>query len=488
MVIINRWKCYRCRAEGIHVEIAERKASIHEQVGGGGCATVLLAERTDRTVVLDGLEYFKPLDGRRREQDPEVTRIVERVDVCLEQTNMSRRFKELGFDVIAREHAKHYMNLFRSMIPKTFNSNYYSPCWDAPLELELNGSKIRSKFSDMTFVYDMEAYREAAGVSLQHDYGGKFTSEVVCLPKVFVAGFPKCGTTYLYSLMTDGLGIRSAQVEKEPHWWVVESPYDNPHLPTLEDIPMYLFNFANGSRLIESGQYDTITIDSSPNIMFDWLRYYKNEPPITYCQMPAIIPEVLPDSKFIVTMRNPVKMMYSAFWFSCTTNNITVPEHTRLRGPSIFHERVVIKLRQFRRCLQRYSLEWCVVNITYNLFSPELSCGRTRIEMGLYYVHVHKWLSVVPRERFMFLTLEETSQNKEAIGRSLWEFIGIPGEYKGVQPFEADKNEQDTIDYRNDPRLQMRKDTEQILNDFFQPYNQKLADLLGDPKFLWEVW
>lgn len=38
----------------------------------------------------------------------------------------------------------------------------------------------------------------------------------------------------------------------------------------------------------------------------------------------------------------------------------------------------------------------------------------------------------------------------------------------------------------DNPQLRMRKDTQEILTDFFRPYNQKLADLLGDDKFLWE--
>ena len=42
------------------------------------------------------------------------------------------------------------------------------------------------------------------------------------------------------------------------------------------------------------------------------------------------------------------------------------------------------------------------------------------------------------------------------------------------------------VDYKHDPRLQMREDTRQILEEFFQPYNQMLAELLGDDKFLWK--
>jgi hypothetical protein len=46
-------------------------------------------------------------------------------------------------------------------------------------------------------------------------------------------------------------------------------------------------------------------------------------------------------------------------------------------------------------------------------------------------------------------------------------------------------NQQRAVDYKNDPRLAMRNDTREILRSFFRPYNQMLADLLGDRKFLW---
>ena len=49
----------------------------------------------------------------------------------------------------------------------------------------------------------------------------------------------------------------------------------------------------------------------------------------------------------------------------------------------------------------------------------------------------------------------------------------------------CNEDSQHVIDYKSDPRLKMREDTKQILVQFFLPYNQLLAELLGDDKFLW---
>ena len=45
---------------------------------------------------------------------------------------------------------------------------------------------------------------------------------------------------------------------------------------------------------------------------------------------------------------------------------------------------------------------------------------------------------------------------------------------------------QHAVNYHHDAHLQMRHDTEALLEEFYRPFNQRLADLIGDSKFLWE--
>ena len=151
-------------------------------------------------------------------------------------------------------------------------------------------------------------------------------------------------------------------------------------------------------------------------------------------------------------------------------------------SPDTFHERIVTKLEQ---CLKHSSPEWCVLNITYDIYSRELPCGDTRISMAMYYIHIRRWLSGASQERFLFLTMEEVAKNTEAVGKKLWDFMGYPGEFKGVSESSC-QGKYNRNRHWNDSRLKMRKDTELILRDFLRPYNQMLAELLGDNKFLWE--
>ena len=129
----------------------------------------------------------------------------------------------------------------------------------------------------------------------------------------------------------------------------------------------------------------------------------------------------------------------------------------------------------------------CADLVTADLFSPEFpSYGRIRLEMGLYYLHARKWLSVVPRERIHFFTLEElvAQDLRDTVG-VIVDFLQLPHPHSlPTDELQCRENTQEKIDYRHDPRLMMREDTKQILEDFYQPYNQMLADLLGDDKFL----
>ncbi len=441
-------------------------------------------------------DKFKLLENKTRDwyklkhsidEDPGVQRILRRVDTCLQVTNMSYHFNAKGLDIAAKRHAKDFYKTVRTVIPKSFSADI--PCWETSYKVALHeGGKMALALDNFTAEFNSGEYHEALKLSLQEDYRGQFSSSVVCLPNVFLSGFPKCGSTYLYDMITKGLGIPVAQAEKEPHMWVSENSPAYSHELMPKHIAMYLLNFAKAASWI--GQSTTnkglTSIDATPNMMHSWPRYYGQESVVNYCLEPAIIPEVLPESKYIVIMRNPVETVYSAFWYSCTELDIAIPYEIQLQAPTIFHNRIDAKLNQFNKCLKHFSLEWCVVNITYHLYSPLLPCGKASLGMAIYYVHLQKWLSVVPRDNFIFLLLEEVLQKPDEVGRKLWQFMKLPGTYQGLVPFEADTNEQTTIKYHRDPHLQMRTDTKQRLKEFFQPYNEMLADLLGDDKFLWQ--
>ena len=162
----------------------------------------------------------------------------------------------------------------------------------------------------------------------------------------------------------------------------------------------------------------------------------------------------------------------------------------KFKGPYIFHERVTQKIEIFNDCRSLGEpLDKFVDVVAEDIFSPELpTYGRSRLEMGLYYVHAGSWLSVLPRDRIHFFTLEElVTQDLRQTGKVILDFLEISSTDKIIREFEhidCNENQRTVVDYKRDPRLKMRDDTRQILEKLFQPFNQMLADLLGDDKFL----
>ena len=425
--------------------------------------------------------------------DSEIDTVLQRMDRCLVSTNMTSYFRSHRYYNRAQINARHLLEGLRKTIP-TFTVPYDVPCWHTSF-LAVQQSPISMTGSIGTFHFHFVAHNHIFK-DVHWSRRGKemyVKQSVACLPKIFLLGYPKCGSTFLYCLIRKVLRLAlniqgSCEVAKEPHWWIVPGPRNVSQSPSADSVALYLLNFYKGAQYRERNM-SAVTIDSSPNLMFHWPRYSDDETMENYCLIPSVLPTVLPDSKYFVVMRNPISMLYSAFWFSCTMLGNKLSS-VKYKGPDIFHKRITTKIRRFNDCKNRGKpLDECVDIVAPNLYSSELpNCGRTRLEMGLYYFHTRKWLSVVPLERIHFFTLEELgTQDLTHSAHVILDHLEISS--KKMKFHESDlqcnENPQKMIDYKHDPRLMMREDTRQFLVEFFQPYNQMLADLLGDEKFLW---
>ena len=427
--------------------------------------------------------------------------IVDRINSCLASTNMLTYFQQMGFYKTAQENAGLVLKALRKIIPR-FSMRYELPCWNASFQAKRlrfnNHAFVRGSIGNLNFTQHptISAHNVVLN-SVKWGSENTFTSSIVCLPKIFLLGYAKCGSTFLYCLLHKILELTkysegSCQVQKEPHWWVLPGARNLLQPLSPDYAALYLLNFASGVKYVEKS-LPALTIDASPNLMFHWPRYTEEETMENYCLLPALIPVILPDSKYFVIMRNPISALYSAFWFSCTRFvDLKLSPSAIDAGPDIFHDRITTKIALFNQCKQQGKpLDKCVDVIADNMYTPEMpSCGRTRLEMVLYYVHTRKWLSVIPREQIYFLTLEELIGNDlKKTARDVLSFLDLdpaPLKQFNALNIQCAKNQQQTLDYKNDHKLMMRNDTRQILEKFLEPYNRMLADLLGDDKFLWK--
>ena len=185
-----------------------------------------------------------------------------------------------------------------------------------------------------------------------------------CIPKVYLAGMPKCGTTELYSKLVAHPDIYQPPCSKlvahpdlyqplcgkENHFWT-RSRVGRPILRRLRKLPIRKamfedFTLRMGSGELE-GKKEKVLIDGTPSLLWDTLdwetRYpgYTN-PPYNNAQL---IHAVAPDSKIVVIVRDPVERLYSDYLYF---NNDRKHE---IRTPQSFDIATKTELDRMSACL-----------------------------------------------------------------------------------------------------------------------------------------
>ena len=415
---------------------------------------------------------------------------------CLAAAELTDYFESRNFTPISLRNADQLLLMMRTVVPANYSAHHSnSSCWKSPFDVTVCvGGNVEGHLNKIPFT--VSGY--SLSPELQQLLYRPISSPVLCLPSIFIAGFPKCGSSFVYCLIRTlykldvGKGMWT-QLEKEPHFWVPRGPHDH-HLrpPNYADIATYLINYVprwDGTT--------SLPIDGSPNLLFQWAKYSGRETVENYCLVPSVLPVILPQNKYIVVLRNPVTMLYSAFWFSTSTHCRSLNRTQQRMAPDIFHDKVVKKINLYKSCISHRPVDACLDILFSPLMSSirDIRCNRVRLEVGFYYYYIRRWLAVIPREQFFFVTIEELSDGlhsntTSATLQQLVNFLGFNVPLSVIQHYlsvgKHCVNTQLYYNYRRDSALQMRSDTKQLLSEFFDPINQKLAELLQDPKYLWK--
>ena len=222
----------------------------------------------------------------------------------------------------AKSNARYLYKEYRKVIPQNSLIGYGSYCWNMPYSMKWTKSEYRGhignvsfsgKISDITYSYTLFSY-----LNKKFLYHG-FSGSLACLPKIFLVGFPKCGSSFSYcvinKLLTTSRAYTSPSI-KEPHFWVATDAKKRFHMPTKEDVGKYLYYYLPGLQEIsDTVKNEVILTDGTANKMFKWPQFSRTEHDLAnYCLLPSVLPRLIPGSKFITVMRDPVSMLYSAFW------------------------------------------------------------------------------------------------------------------------------------------------------------------------------
>ena len=314
---------------------------------------------------------------------------------------------------------------------------------------------------------------------------------LVCLPYFYVAGFPKSATTSLHEAFQRHPQITSP-LDKEPHWWTRVNDLSNitsfPQDYAMFHVWTYLLFFKKASEKIEeksrSSDVDIVTYDGSQSLLWDSNFFRRGQ---DYCAMPAVLSRVQPKAKFVVVMRNPTTRLYSHFVWSFKYHLGDVGEKwpvgtgNRKNVSESFHSEVVSVTSRFKDCLKISSLFECASGFKYLTKMASINRIAHKFHIGLYYIHIRKWLQFFPREQFLFLRMEDMVADFTEAMDEIVDFLGLKQVARGeMEKWLTKANARSGVS-----QAAMRNDTKNLLDEVYRPYNKLLAELLDDDRYQW---
>ena len=335
--------------------------------------------------------------------------------------------------------ASHLLNVFWEIVPKNYLPRLKNPCW----------------------------------------YPSNRTSQkLYCLPYFLLPGVPKSGTTTLHHVLSQHPQIVAPTGPiaggKEPQWWH-KIPLDMSRDGLKDYTVHYLKNFRTiADRINSTDGEGIVTYDASQTMLIDVQDYSFSIDNEDYCAMAAMISRVLPTTKIVIIMREPVARAYSQFLYlhgSSSKWSKEMKKNTSL----YFHNHIQAAVKDFDKCLtQNRSIYECTNEVRTDRQALHLWLGT-----GIYYIYLLKWMQFWPRENFLFLKTESMAENPFSILNDITRFLSLDPVSKetALKWFSKKINAQHNLPKTQDS--EMLSTTKQILERFYAPYNERLERLIG---------
>ena len=193
------------------------------------------------------------------------------------------------------------------MIPKNFQSNYMcsNHSWNTDFNISTEGKHIWGNVGNVTSDKVVAGdWRSKILRDVEVTYHNHFYSKTVCLLDLFLLGYPKCGSTFLWCLIETTvnvtIGVKLGSF-KEPcsAWWDDEGHYGLIKFKASE-FGRYIVNCVSQIRAADTSSsviQNIVLADGSPGLAYAVPRFIhdqKDHPKINYCLFPLVIPRLLP--------------------------------------------------------------------------------------------------------------------------------------------------------------------------------------------------
>ena len=258
------------------------------------------------------------------------------------------------------------------------------------------------------------------------------------LPNAIILGAQKAGTTALFALLSRHPMVLTSCI-KEVHYFDLQ--YDR-----AVDWYRAHFPLVREAEEVASGNTCPVVLEASP--------YYLFHPAV-----PSRIAQIIPDTRFIVLLRDPVARAWSHYWHERTrgyelrsADAAFQSEAQRLRGEE---ERLLAEPRYRSHAHRHFSY----------------------VARGRYATQLERWLGWFPRPQFLVLRSEELFASPAATLSLTLRFLGLPD--------EADLKAESLLGPRNSGEYPpLPEPLRRRLEVQLEESNAGLQTLLG-PAFVW---
>jgi hypothetical protein len=259
----------------------------------------------------------------------------------------------------------------------------------------------------------------------RHVYG--WSSPLRVLPDLIVIGVVRSGTTSLYHYLSQ-------------HPSIVKSAYD--------ELGYFDSNYKLGLNWYKSFfpsifEKKKVIQKNKKFMTYDVTPFY-----IYHEKAPQRIHQILPNSKLILILRNPVDRSYSNYFLG----------NQKKKFEEIIADEKKILNKINKNNVDKY----------YNFVHTSM------LARGFYAEQLENWYKIFSKDQILIIKSEEFATETNKIMNNIFDFLELP------QYNIPDNSKKNKIHYEP-----MKKETRDDLIEFFRPYNEKLYSLVGR-NFNWE--
>lgn len=339
-------------------------------------------------------------------------------------THIIEKYSLHRHDEVFREESP---DIFRSL-PEAYLPDYKSFCWDDPAS-------------------------------------GRFN----CLPGLYLAGMPKCGSTDLFTKLVWHQELRRPLVGdfngKSSHWWTRKrvGRFGEFGVDSGEPASFNAYIDMLAPQGAMRGQHESVLVDGSQSPMWDldgWEDRYPGlqTPPYTNADL---IHAVAPKSKVLVILRNPTERLFSDFMF-----------FNEQISPTEFGPMVEAEISRFERCVNEKGVSFCC----YSSGNSNI----IRLRNGMYITYLRAWWKKF-EGRMKVVRLEEYSKDTVTVLMKIYQFVEVaPPDNQELETFVANSTIQNSRSEDSKKKWNMPLEVAERINKFYEPYNMELEQFFRE--------